>query len=106
LSGQLNALLQAVLSEKLLVGFGLQGCAFCSELQSTMLYLLNVLPDQPLHESWLVNDKDYSFLWIECKSDSESNSMGLNIRVFPTLVAFNSKVPVFPVSTYGTEMGL
>ncbi len=59
-----------------------------------MLYLLNVLPDQPLHESWLVNDKDYSFLWIECKSDSESNSMGLNIRVFPTLVAFNSKVPV------------
>ncbi len=80
-------------SRKMLVGFGLSGCHVCYHLMWTAMKVMGLQLSKTRPSSWIVDFADFSFLWIELHDANEMAALGLNIRLFPTLIGFVNAMP-------------
>jgi hypothetical protein len=90
---RLQEVLGSCKSQVVLVGFGLESCLVCSHLMWTLLRVIGFPTNQSVPSSWHTEAVGVSVLWIEVCNPNDLASINLNIRLFPTLVAFLNMTP-------------
>jgi hypothetical protein len=77
----------------MLIGVAQHGCDICEHLQGHFVSVLNIVPQSECPLIWYAEVEGFIFGWLTVTDIEDSAFLGLNVRVFPTVLGFTDGRP-------------